>query len=230
MASPSKTSIDQLGDRLRSSDVSDADLRLLDNYRRSFAEAYEHVISTVRTVLGFEPTGRPAKSTTSITEKLQRETIRLTQMQDIAGCRLVVPDIQTQEDVVDALRHALDRVAIVDRRKHPSHGYRAVHVIATVGGKSIEIQVRTALQHLWAEFSEKLADVVDPDIKYGGGPPETRSLLSEYSGLVGDVERFELDTSKTEPAGVADLKKRLRGLLEREVARLVKRGRDVVSD
>src|SRR6266704_1936073 len=70
------------------------------------------------------------------------KTIRLTQIQDIAGCRIVTPDI-------------------IDRRDTPSHGYRAVHVIVRHSGKLVEIQVRTALQHLWAELSEKLADLID---------------------------------------------------------------------
>jgi hypothetical protein len=38
-----KTQIDRLGDRLRKGNVAKADLRLLDLYRRSFAEAYEAV-------------------------------------------------------------------------------------------------------------------------------------------------------------------------------------------
>ena len=37
----SKTQIDRLGDRLRTGDISEADLRLLDSYRRSFTDAYE---------------------------------------------------------------------------------------------------------------------------------------------------------------------------------------------
>src|SRR6266849_8795262 len=66
----SKTQIDKLGDRLRKGDTSEADLRLLDEYRRSFGEVYELVVGAIRSELGLEPTGRPAKSTTSISEKL----------------------------------------------------------------------------------------------------------------------------------------------------------------
>src|SRR5580765_6378681 len=97
----SKTQIDRLGDRLRKGNISEPDLRLLDEYRRSFSGAYEFVVVRVRSELGLEPTGRPAKSTTSIAEKLQRESIRLTQIQDIAGCRLVVPDVREQERVTE---------------------------------------------------------------------------------------------------------------------------------
>jgi ppGpp synthetase/RelA/SpoT-type nucleotidyltranferase len=37
---------------------------------------------------------------------------------------------------------------VIDRREKPSHGYRAVHVIVECGGRMVEIQVRTELQHL----------------------------------------------------------------------------------
>ena len=41
MAALSKTQIDQLGDRVRRGTLAEADLRALDDYRRSFGEAYE---------------------------------------------------------------------------------------------------------------------------------------------------------------------------------------------
>jgi putative GTP pyrophosphokinase len=186
-----KTQIDRLGDRLRKGIVTDPDLRLLDLYRRSFREAYEAVVGSIQQQLGLEPTGRPAKSTTSISEKLRRESIRLTQMQDIAGCRLIVLDVANQEHVVEALGRLFDEVTLVDRRDRPSYGYRAVHLIVTSHGKVIEIQVRTALQHLWAEVSEKFSDVVDPAIKYGGGAEQFRDLLVRTSNLVAAVELQE---------------------------------------
>jgi hypothetical protein len=85
----SKTQIDRLGERLKLGSHTESDLRMLDEYRRSFGEAYEAVIQTIRQHGAF-PTGRSAKSTLSIVEKLRRESIRLSQMQDIAGCRIVV--------------------------------------------------------------------------------------------------------------------------------------------
>ena len=97
----SKTQIDLLGDRLRRGFPSDTDLRILDDYRRSFGSAYELVVRTLRE-LGLEPTGRPAKSTGALVEKLHRESIRLSQVQDIAGCRVVVADIAEQDRVVEA--------------------------------------------------------------------------------------------------------------------------------
>src|SRR6266511_3686917 len=100
----SKSQIDQLGVRLKAGNPQHADIRLLDEYRRSFDEAYAHVVTTIRDRLKLQPTGRPAKSTTSIIEKLQRETIRLSQVQDIAGCRVLVRDMAHQDHVVARLR------------------------------------------------------------------------------------------------------------------------------
>jgi ppGpp synthetase/RelA/SpoT-type nucleotidyltranferase len=138
-----------------------------------------------------EATGRPAKSTGALIEKLHRETIRLTQVQDIAGCRVIVTDVAEQERVVDSLRAVFSEASVADRRVNPSYGYRAVHVIVEIDGVQVEIQVRTSLQHLWAELSEKFSDVVDPSIKCGQGPAEVRELLATSSELIVDLERQE---------------------------------------
>lgn len=187
----SKTQIDRLGDRLRKEKITESDLRTLDEFRRSFAEAYEFVIGAIRNELDLEPTGRPAKSTTSISDKLKRESIRLTQVQDIAGCRLVVTGILEQERVVGLLASLFDDTEIIDRRTNPSHGYRAVHVIVTREEKLVEIQVRTSYQHVWAELSEKFSDVFDHAIKYGGGDELVRRLLLKWSDVVAREEGVE---------------------------------------
>jgi len=184
-------SCSDLGERLKKGNLSEADLWLLNKYRRSFSEAFGFVVGTIRRELGLEPTGRPAKSTTSIVEKLRRESIRLTQIQDIAGCRLVVSDVATQETVVQSLKKFFESKHIFDRRQQPSHGYRAIHVGVSCLGKMIEIQVRTLLQRLWAELSEKLSDVIDPAIKYGGGDKDVRSGLTELHLLIAEEEKLE---------------------------------------
>jgi ppGpp synthetase/RelA/SpoT-type nucleotidyltranferase len=189
----SKTQIDRLGERLKKGDITEDDLRLLDAYRRSFADAYDDVVGAVRKELALEPTGRPAKSTTSISEKLRRESIRLTQIQDIAGCRLIVVDIADQNQVVQSLSCLFEHTTIVDRRHNPSHGYRAVHVIVKNLDKMVEIQIRTALQQLWAELSEKISDVSDPAIKYGAGDERIQKFLTDYSYLVASIEFLEIN-------------------------------------
>lgn len=194
----SRTQVDRLGERLRRGTPSDDDLRLLDAYRRSFVEPYATVLAVLRDEMGLLPTGRPAKSTKSIIDKLNRETARLSQVQDIAGCRVVTPDVAAQDRTVDAIRERLSVTTVVDRRTRPSHGYRAVHVLVAAGEQRVEVQVRTALQQLWAELSEKLSDRLGISVKYGGGDPSARSLLDGTSGLVADVEMAEVGLAALE--------------------------------
>jgi len=191
----SKSQIDRLGERLRHGPLNESDLRLLDDYRRSFAEAYEAVVRTIRQ-LGEFPTGRLAKSTDSIVGKLRRESLRLSQMQDIAGCRLVIATVVDQEQLIASFSTAFPGRVIIDRRDKPSYGYRAVHIIVEISGKPVEIQLRTQLQHMWAEVSEKLSDVLDSAIKYGGGPAKWRDFLAQSSKSVmvhEDIEKLHFE-------------------------------------
>ena len=77
---------------------------------------------------------------------------------------------------------------MIDRREKHSHGYRAMHVVVDINGRLVEIQIRTELQHLWAVWSETLADVLDQSIKYGGGPSEIQQILSLRSENVALLE------------------------------------------
>ena len=171
-------------------------LRELDEYRRSYHPAYDAVVRKIEAELQLKPTGRPAKSTIALIEKLRRESIRLTQVQDIAGCRLTVEDAVEQDQIVNAVARVFEQVSIVDRRERPSYGYRAVHIIVNLDGKLIEVQVRTKLQHHWAELSEKFSDVIDPNIKYGGGPEKVRKLLRGCTEAIVELERKEIELAK----------------------------------
>lgn len=202
MSTLTKSQIDRLGDRLKKGATNEADLRLLHQYRHSFSDAYNLVIRTIRENLNLEPTGRPAKSTSSIVDKLRRESIRLSQIQDIAGCRVIVADVFSQDQTTSKLRDTFPETRVMDRRMNPSHGYRAIHIIVVAYGQSVEVQVRTPLQHLWAELSERLADVVDSNIKYGGGNAEDREWLGLISENIAGWEALEreLSSSPNNPA------------------------------
>lgn len=194
----SKTQIDRLGDRLKMGLVNDKDLQALNEYRLSFSQAYETVVAIISERMNLLPIGRPKKSRQSIADKLRRQTIKLSQMQDIAGCRLVVSDSFVQEIVIDSFEavfrdNFFDGLKMVDRRSKPSNDYRAVHLIVKTCGRPVEVQLRTALQHRWAELSEKLSDLVDPKIKYGGGNKSIRDLLSKSSLLIRQMEEMEFN-------------------------------------
>jgi putative GTP pyrophosphokinase len=181
-----RAQIDKLGERLKAGPIVEVDLRLLDEYRLGFADAYVAIVSLVAQQ-GVQPSGREAKSRSAIVEKLRRESIRLSQIQDIAGCRVVVPGRGAQDSVARRLASVLD-CTLIDRRLAHSHGYRAVHLIARHEDLPVEVQIRTAWQHHWAETSEKLSDEIDPGIKYGQGPPDLQALMMQWSDA---IERWE---------------------------------------
>ena len=91
----SNAQIDRLGERLKLGNPTEDDLRLLEEFRLAFADAFATVFSVIENMFRFEVTGRPAKTTASIVAKLQRESIRLSQIQDIAGCRVLVDDLRS---------------------------------------------------------------------------------------------------------------------------------------
>jgi predicted RNase H-like nuclease (RuvC/YqgF family) len=64
--------------------------------------------------------------------------------------------------------------------------------------ESAGIQLRTQLQHMWAEVSEKSSDVLDSTIKYGGGPAKWRDFLAQSSKSVmvhEDIEKLHFEVA-----------------------------------
>jgi hypothetical protein len=68
-------------------------------------------------------------------------------------------------------------------------------LVVVINEHPIEIQVRTELQHSWASATEKLSDVRDPEIKYGGGPEDIQNALTELSELFAVTEELETKNS-----------------------------------
>jgi putative GTP pyrophosphokinase len=221
----SRTQIDKLGDRLTQGDAPSADdLVALNAYELLFEVAQIAVVRRVRESTGLVPSVRPLKTSGSIVAKLRRQSTRLSTIQDIAGCRLTVDDIREENSVTSRIQKAFASARIQDLRKTPHHGYRAVHIIVRADDRRVEIQVRTHLQHLWAQLSEKLADRLGPDVKYGGGPDSVRQALLSLSSLVGQVEGLEaefVELNGTMDEGLlADVRRRLEDLRSDVAARL----------
>lgn len=172
MRATSTSQIDRLGERLRGGDViSGDDLALLQAFRAEHEEALLHVQTRIERVFpGVNQTAR-IKTIQTLHEKLRRQPTKLSRIQDIAGVRIVQDmDLLEQDELVTDLTREFRQSRVVDRRTKPMHGYRAVHVVERMGRCSIEIQVRTRSQHLWAEVVERLGDRWGRDIRYGGEP------------------------------------------------------------
>lgn len=175
-----RAQLDRLGDRLRAGSTERSDLIALAEYRNQFVAATDMVAETIDslfTSFRADISQRPSKSTQSIVAKLKREHIRLTQMQDIGGVRIIVSKIALQDRVLTKLQAVFEDYRTVDRRNSPQFGYRAVHMIVKQDDCFIEIQVRTRLQNVWAQSSEKLADRFGQELKYGAGQPDVMGLL-----------------------------------------------------
>lgn len=122
------------------------------------------------------------KRTRSILSKLDRETsMRLTQMQDIGGCRAVLRNIseiaQLRQLFVDS-RAEHRFIEDYDYIENPKvSGYRGVHLVYGYKSKSkpeyndllFEIQLRTELQHAWATAVETVGVVLGQSLKASEG-------------------------------------------------------------
>lgn len=64
-------------------------------------------------------------------------------------------------------------------------------MIVELEERPIEIQIRSELQHVWAEVSERLSDSVGIALKYGGGPRKLQHELliaAKFVALFEDLE------------------------------------------
>jgi ppGpp synthetase/RelA/SpoT-type nucleotidyltranferase len=198
----SRNKLNQLGKRLAAStQISAADATMLEDlivcHQATLRRARPR-LSGLAEVAGNGPlaiTSRP-KSTSTILDKLRRNPGPLAEIQDLAGFRIVGGLSFAQQDLVAselARRFPADprEAKIRDRRAEPSSGYRAVHVIVCMDGVSIEIQVRTLAQHMWADVMERLGDRLGRQIRYGGAPvappgadqPRVDSLVSSMLAI-----------------------------------------------
>lgn len=179
-AGPSRRQIDRLGERLRE-EVTVEDRSILDAHRDSFLGTLLLVAFDMgRLGLGQMDGGR-LKRPESVIAKLERDPrIRLSRMQDIAGCRLVASSKAEQDEIFARLQADFDTYRAYDIREDPHSGYRAVHVVVRRDDKFVEVQVRTENQREWARLSEQAA-AYDPSIKYGGGDAAIRQALDTLS-------------------------------------------------
>jgi putative GTP pyrophosphokinase len=186
---PTKSQLDALGSRLRNdAEPAADDLVLLNRYRERFLPVSDAIVSALRAITPFSVDSRH-KSIPLIVAKLRRrQPARLSAIQDIAGARIIVANGINQDDLIARLSERYPQCRIDDKRARPTHGYRAVHVVVTKP-LPFEVQIRTTIEHNWAQLSERLADRYGFELKYGGGPAEVWEALLAYSAFLYDVER-----------------------------------------
>lgn len=194
----SKSAIDALGKRLaRAPEPTPADLELLAQYRDEFRPIAANVEQVLGEELGLISMGsfngvpvtvaqRPAKTFSTLIEKLRRPGSNLSSIQDIAGFRIVGSTAMTlskQNELRDVIVARFEGAKVDDRRLNPSAGYRAIHVIPVIDGRRIEIQLRTHLQDAWANATEANGDRWGRWLRYGlppVGPPALIPFMVWY--------------------------------------------------
>ena len=178
----SRSQVRRAGERLRRDEPpTEADRQIYADYRDTFAEPLREVAETIGSFADGAPLHSRLKRFETVVEKLRRSTSDLSRLEDIAGCRVVLPTMIEQRQVLDRIRGVWEVMRERDYQTTPRDGYRARHVVVRAEGRAVEVQVRTELEDLWANGSEALASRLDPEIKYGGGPPDVRDLLDSMS-------------------------------------------------
>jgi putative GTP pyrophosphokinase len=169
-------------------DVLDA-MDVLTDYRDAYRAGLEATVELLaRAVSGAGlngVVGHRLKRTRRIIEKLGRfPGMSLTSMQDIAGCRAIVPDLPAVARVRERI---LDTVGLTFVREDDYNavprdsGYRAHHLIVGVLGTPVEIQLRTAWQQSWTDLVEQLDSDYDVGLKHEGGPEVVGRYLAVFA-------------------------------------------------
>jgi ppGpp synthetase/RelA/SpoT-type nucleotidyltranferase len=122
------------------------------------------------------------KRLSSIRLKLQLSpNMKLSQMQDIGGCRAVLEDVKQVNIVIENYKKSDIKHKLLDQDDYiktpKSSGYRSVHLIykffsdkkATHNGLRIELQFRSQLQHAWATAVETVGTFTKQALKSSQG-------------------------------------------------------------
>jgi ppGpp synthetase/RelA/SpoT-type nucleotidyltranferase len=173
-------------------------------YQRVLATAHTEIEHLCAATPHAEPMAPRVKTLKTTLEKLRRqpELRSLAQIRDLAGMRVVVRGTRADQDELAQRIAALfpdeERpVKFIDRRAEPRAGYRAVHLEVRRDGILIEIQIRTELQHRWAELFERAADKLGRGLRYGEPMPDTApetlptQLVNVLQGAAGLIDTHE---------------------------------------
>ena len=205
-ASPSNTAVDKAGAVLRQwarrggpkleGEAGDAADVLID-FRATFLRPMEVVADRLGQILRERgapdpPGNRPKRYGSIVIKLLLRPTMRLSQMEDIAGCRAVLRDQDEVYDVLGRIQRQWPDSHVDDYVARPqATGYRAVHVVVVESGRKVEIQLRTPAQNRWADEVEAAGDRLGHLLKNGQGPPELLRYFERAAYKLALEERGE---------------------------------------
>lgn len=212
MAPPSRQAVIAAGEALRERIPADDYSAQAEHFRVAHDWREAHLLPMHRMLIGLSGRARAVspnaivagriKRLSSIRKKLRRSRINLWDIQDIAGVRAIVPTIEDVVRIVERYeggdsRHR--RAKSDDYIAEPkASGYRSYHLmmrfvgagdLAPINKRSVEMQVRTRLQHSWATALEAVGLMRGEDLKAGEGSPDWLRFFSLVSGQFAAYER-----------------------------------------
>lgn len=201
----SNSLIDSAGKALSRETETDVDKYILytdafDEYRKNHLEPLTK--TTVEIQQWLAPLGKDyfiaqrLKRKPQILRKLKRFSVRLSQLQDIGGTRVIVDQNKDVEELVNFL---IDRfqtskdlkiIRLTDYRGEgrEDSGYRAYHLILERDGCKMELQIRSKIQHYWAETIERTSVIYGHHLKELEGQPEVIQYFKKLSDLFYEIE------------------------------------------
>jgi hypothetical protein len=167
------------------------------------------------------------KRMVSIFRKLRNKPdMKLSQMQDIGGCRAILPSISNVRELEEVYRTSRwdhtwlkPKDYIVNPKED---GYRGVHLRyrysgegdkAVYDGLKIEIQLRTRLQHMWATALEAADTFTGQALKWNGGRAEWRRFFALMGSVFALREKCPLVPNT--PTTLDEIRAEIRGLEEK---------------
>lgn len=198
----SKTTIDNIGQSLKKQELSTAQQQTIQSWRAYHSIISDKFFDIFRTefkeIVNY-PISARLKRLPSIKKKLLKSSMRLTQMQDILGFRIVVNKIAEIYKVEKLLKNFFqnnNKYSITyfdtdDYIKNPKpDGYRCIHLILKAENKYyIEIQIRTKIQHLWATTLETVSAVLNKDFKHDYKKGGFNTFFKKVSDIICNFEQ-----------------------------------------
>lgn len=156
-------------------------------------------------------TAKRLKRYESIVSKLKRfDDMKLKNMQDIGGCRVVVSSLKKLRQLIRALKrrpefkNSKGAVRHKDYIESPKEdGYRSYHLIGRFKDvnnedRNIEVQLRTRLQHDWATALEIVDIFTKQKLKSNQGDKKWSEFfksVSEQFAIMENTANFNVDSS-----------------------------------
>jgi hypothetical protein len=198
----SKKAVSRAGVALLDSDADDQDdhKKVLDNWRAchitplsSFQTSLKYQLKKIDNKDAL--VSQRLKRSPSILSKLERNPeMKLARMQDVGGIRAVVKNMQEVRSIESAYKNGTRVFTKIDGGKDyinfpKDSGYRSVHMIFKCrNGFSIELQIRTTIQHAWATAVETMGTFLGFSLKSSEGPQEWLKFFSLASSAFAILE------------------------------------------